>query len=231
MKKEKRVVVVSLGGSLIIPDSVDFKFLEKFKHTLEKHAKVYKFIITCGGGSIARKYIEALAAEKRSEHELSLAGIRTTRMNALFLMQFFGKKVNHTLPVTMKEVLDQLKKNDIVICGGLRFTQHATSDTTAAKLAHLLQAEFINLTNVAGLYTADPRKDPKATLVSHITWEKFNTLANAMKYHSGQHFVLDQQAATIIKKSHIPTYILGQDLSNLDRALQRKAFKGTLIAN
>lgn len=223
-------MVISLGGSLIIPDNVDFKFLEKFKQTISKHYKNYKFVITCGGGSIARKYIEALASEHKSERELSLAGIRTTRMNALFLMQFFGSKANHTLPTTMKEVLNLIRKNDLVICGGLRFTDRATSDTTAAKLAHVLNAEFINLTNVTGLYTADPRKDPKAKLVSSISWKEFSDLANAMKYHSGQHFVLDQQAATIIKKSHIPTYILGQDLSNMDKVLERKAFKGTLIA-
>jgi len=61
MKKE--VVVLSLGGSLIIPNNVDITFLRKFKKVILRNIKKYKFIVVCGGGSIARKYISALRGE------------------------------------------------------------------------------------------------------------------------------------------------------------------------
>ena len=62
--KEKKIVVISLGGSVIIPEKgIDIKSLEDFKKTLRKFYKKYKFIVVCGGGSIARKYISVLREE------------------------------------------------------------------------------------------------------------------------------------------------------------------------
>ena len=55
---KKKVIVLSLGGSQIIPKDVNVKYLKKFKDIIKKHTKKYKFVIVCGGGSIARKYIQ-----------------------------------------------------------------------------------------------------------------------------------------------------------------------------
>jgi uridylate kinase len=57
---KKKVIVLSLGGSLIIPEKINVKYLKDFKKTILKNKNNYKFIIVCGGGSIARKYISAL---------------------------------------------------------------------------------------------------------------------------------------------------------------------------
>ncbi len=53
-----RKIVISLGGSLIVPDEIDSAFLKKFKEIILEHDE--KFVIICGGGSIARKYQKAL---------------------------------------------------------------------------------------------------------------------------------------------------------------------------
>lgn len=226
----KKLIVISLGGSLIIPEKMDPDFLDKFKKTLSRFYKTYKFIIVCGGGTIARDYISALKKEHESNLELSKAGIRATRMNALFMMQFFGKKeANDSLPLNMKDIKDSLAKNKVVICGALRFAKKATSDTTAAKLANYLKTEFINMTNVKGLYKTNPKTNPKAKFISKISWKNFESMALKLKHHPGQHFVLDQQAAVLIRKHKIPTYIIGKNLSNLDKILKNKKFIGTLI--
>ncbi len=223
-------IVISLGGSLIVPDKIDFKFLDKFKKTLRKHYSTYKFIVVCGGGSIARKYIEALKKEGKSERELSQAGIRVTRMNSLFLIQFFGKEANDSLPLDMHEIKSNLIKNSVVFCGALRFSEKSTSDTTAAKLANYLKTEFVNITNVKGLYTSDPKKDKNAKFIKNISWKDFEKMALKSKYSPGQHFVLDQQAAILIKKHKTPTYIIDKNLKNLERILKNKKFDGTLIS-
>jgi len=222
-------VVVSLGGSLIVPDKVDYAFLDQF-FKIVKSNKHYKFVIVCGGGIVARNYINALKAEGKNEKELSLAGIRATRMNAQFMMQFFGKKyANQILPTDMTQVENDLKKKQVVFCGALRYAPNETSDGTAAKLAKKMKCDFINLTNVQGLYDKDPRKDKNAKFISYETWEKFEKRTLKMTFHAGQHFVLDQQAAVLIKKYKIPTYILGKDLDNLDNLLKGKSFIGTTI--
>lgn len=225
-----RVVVLSLGGSIIIPENINFDFLEKFKKEIRKHYKNTKFVLVCGGGSIARKYIEALKREGKDEMELANAGIRSTRMNAMFMMQFFGKEANDKLPKNMQEVKNNLHKNNVVICGALRYADNETSDGTAAKLASLFNSDFINMTNIKGLYSADPRKDKNAKFISKITWQDFEVMANKTKFSAGQHFVLDQEASIIIRKNKINTYIVNEDTVNLGKLLNNKKFVGTLIS-
>jgi uridylate kinase len=226
MKKE---VVISLGGSLIVPDEIDIKFLLKFKKVLDKHKNNWKFVVVCGGGSVARKYIRALKEIGKSEYLQSMAGIAVTRLNARFMTYFFGKDANKGIPHDIKQVQGLLKKNDIVFCGALRYAPDQTSDSTAAQIAKHLKSSFINLTNVPGLYTKNPKEFKDAKFIPEISWKMFWKRANAIKYKPGQHFVLDQHAADIIMEHKIKTYILGQNLKNLDNLLSGKSFKGTTI--
>ena len=62
-----------------------------------------------------------------------------------------------------------------------------------------------------------------------ISWKVFCKMANKIKYKPGQHLVLDQSAARIIKQNKIKTYILGKDMNQLDKLLSGKKFKGTII--
>lgn len=227
---KKKVVVISLGGSLIAPEHIDAVFLDKFKKTLKKYSKTRKFVIVCGGGTVARNYMQALAKEKVPEIELSLAGMRATRANAVFMMQFFGKEANASLPLDMRHVKNELLKNNIVICGALRFVPKTTSDSTAARLARYLKSPFINMTNVKGLYTANPHTHKNAKFIPSISWKDFEKKARKMHYKNGQHFVLDQHAATLIRKHKIPTYIIGKGLNNLKNIISNKKFIGTTIS-
>ena len=54
-------------------------------------------------------------------------------------------------------------------------------------------------------------------------------MVDKIKYHPGQHFVLDQSAIKFIKEKKIKTYILGKNMKNLDNLLNNKRFIGTTI--
>jgi uridylate kinase len=224
----KNTLVISLGGSKIIPDHVDLTFLQEFKRIIAKYSKTTKFVIVCGGGSVARKYIDALKKDKKSDYLQAMIGISITRLNARFMSYLFGIDPERGIPTDMKEVANLLKKNDFVFCGGLRYAPDQTSDTTAARLAKHLDAEFINITNVKGLYTADPKKDKSAKFIEKITWKDFNSLANKIKFSAGQNFVLDQSAAEEIMKNKITTKIVG-NLREFEKVLSGKDFAGTII--
>jgi uridylate kinase len=223
------ILVISLGGSVMIPGDINYNFIKKFREVLKKNYSNYKFVVVCGGGSIARKYINALRKEHKNPKQLSLSGIRATRMNALFLMEFFGNEANNILPMDMIDVKNSLRKNNVVICGALRFSDRSTSDATSAKLAGYLKTDFINITNVEGLYDRDPRQSKNAKFIKKIGWSAFNEGVKKMNFEAGQHFVLDQEAARIIKNKKIRTIIVGPDIENFDRLLNQKPFKGTLI--
>ncbi|MAG78867.1 UMP kinase [Candidatus Pacearchaeota archaeon] len=225
---KKRIIVLSLGGSLIIPDRIDLEFLKKFKKIINKNTKKYKFVIVCGGGGIARKYIHALKEVKTSEKRQSLSGITATRMNARFMSYFFNTN-QKDIPHNLKTIKKQIKEENIIFSGALGYKTDQTTDSTAAFIARELKTDFINLTNIYGLHNKNPLKYKNAKFIPKISWEDFDKMANKFKFTPGQHFILDQTASKTILKNKIKTYIIGKDLIQLDSILNNKKYKGTII--
>lgn len=224
----KKVMVISLGGSQIIPNDINLPYLKQFKKIISKNSKKYKFIVVCGGGSVARKYISALRKEKISTKFQSLSGISATRMNARFMNYFFNIDPTQGIPHTTASLKKYHKKYNIIFCGALEYKPNQTSDSTAAEIAKIFKSEFINITNIKGLYTKNPKEFKNAKFIPKITWKNFDKMANKSKFTPGQHFVLDQTASKVILKNKIPTYILG-NLKELDNLLNNKKFSGTMI--
>ena len=229
MKKAVKLWVIYLGGSRIVPDDVDYKFLERFERIIKRNQDV-KFVVVTGGGKTARRYISALKKLDATTKKQSKAGIAITRMHASFLARLFGKKANEptSVPKSMKKVKDLLGKNQVVFCGALRYKNKNTSDGTAADLAGYLKAPFINITNVRGLYTSNPKDNPKAKFIKKMSWKSFWGKVSKIKFEAGQHFVLDQSAAKTIMKKKIPTYVIGS-LLDFSKIIKQESFNGTLI--
>ena len=225
----KKVVVLSLGGSLIVPDKIDISYLKKFREVIKRNSRKYKFIIVCGGGSVARKYIYALREIGINETLQSMAGISATRTNARFMSYFFNQNPWKGIPQKIEEIHKYLKKQDIVFCGALEYKPNQTSDSTSAQIAEHFKSDFINLTNVSGLYDKNPKEFKNAKFIPEISWKEFDRLANKIKYKPGQHFVLDQTASKTIMNHKIPTYIIGKDAKQLDNLLNGRKFRGTKI--
>ena len=228
MKKE--VKVLSLGGSLIVPEKTDINFLKEFKKVLDKNSDKYKFIVVCGGGTVARKYISALKELGKDQTLQSFSGISATRMNARFMNYIFDINPGKGIPHTMRSVKKYIKSQRVVFCGALEYKPNQTSDSTAAQIALQFKSDFINLTNVSGLYDKNPKTNKKAKLIPKISWKELFKMATKETFKPGQHFIIDQTAAKIILKNQITTYILGKDLKQLDNLLKNKKFKGTTIS-
>ncbi|MBS3075096.1 UMP kinase [Candidatus Pacearchaeota archaeon] len=227
----KQIIVMSLGGSLIVPDKINAHLLKDFKKVLFKNTGKYKFVVVCGGGQTARTYIKGLNYEdiKNKEYLQGLLGIASTRLNARFMTYFFGREANQGMPHDMVDVENLLKIHDVVFCGALRYALNETSDATSVKLARYFNTSFINLTNVSGLHDKNPLIYKTAKFIPEITHKEFYKMVSKIKFKPGQHFILDQKAAKIIKKYKIPTYILGPDMKNLDNLLNNRHFVGSVI--
>ena len=221
----KKTVVVSIGGSRIVPDEVDHEFLQRLREVLNE-LKGYKFVICTGGGHTARDYIKALAKDNAKRGKQDKIGIEVTRLNAKLVMSFL-KKCNSRVPKSLTEIKSMLKKNDVVVCGGLK--PGRTSDGTTAEIAkHLGSDIMINVTNVKGLYTKDPKKYKSAKFIPKIMHKAFKKMMDAVVEKPGMHFVLDSYAEKITRRNNIQVLIIDK-LKEMKNYLQGKKYKGTLI--
>ncbi len=67
---EKKVVVISLGGSLIVPNKINIEFLNEFKKVLLKNIKKYKFALVCGGGKQQEPIFKDLNNKKQNKKNI-----------------------------------------------------------------------------------------------------------------------------------------------------------------
>ncbi len=225
----KEVKVISLGGSLVVPEKIDIKFLREFKGIINKNKSKYKFIIVCGGGTVARKYISALKDFGLNEKFQDFSGISATRMNARFMSYIFGFNPEKGIPHKLSEIENLIRKQDLVFCGALEYKPRETSDSTAVEIARHFHTDFINLTNVNGLHDKNPKEFKNSKFISEISWRGLYKMATQKEFKPGQHFVIDQTASRIMMESKITTYILGKNPKQLDNLLNSRKFTGTVV--
>jgi uridylate kinase len=225
----KEVKVISLGGSLIVPEKIDIRFLKEFKKIIIKNKSKYKFIIVCGGGTVARKYISALKELGLNEKFQDFSGISVTRVNARFMSYLFGFNPEKGIPHKLKDIENSIKKQDLIFCGALEYKPRETSDSTAVEIAKYFHTDFINLTNVNGLHDKNPKEYKDAKFIPKISWLGLYKMATQKDFKPGQHFVIDQTASEMIMKNKITSYILGKNLKQLDNLLNGKKFLGTIV--
>jgi uridylate kinase len=228
MKKE--TFVLSVGGSVIVPDAINTDFLKKFIALVSKNvAKGHRFILVTGGGAVCRNYNAALEAVSRpAPSDLDWLGITTTRLNATLLKFAFGKLANPDI------VLDPTKpiqfRKPVLVVGGWK--PGRSSDYEAVMLARRFKAStIINMSNIDYVYDKDPRKFKTAKKISLIDWANFQKLVGT-KWVPGANVPFDPTATSFARKNKQKVIILnGNNLANLEQALAgRGKFKGTVIA-
>ncbi|MBI5889950.1 MAG: glutamate 5-kinase [Nitrosomonadales bacterium] len=129
-------------------------------------------------------------------------------------------------------VIPIINENDTVVTDEIKF---GDNDTLGALVANLIEADaFIILTDQDGLYTADPRKDPGATLISEAQAgdAKLELMAGGAGSHIGRGGMLTKVlAAKRAARSGAHTVIAsGHEHDVLPRLLQGESI-GTLLTS
>ena len=224
-------VVVSLGGSVIVPDDNDDVFLKRFSEMISSLCDRYQIYLVCGGGKIARYYIKVGRNLGLPEPELDEMGILSTRINAALVAYSLGNRSAGKVPTDILEAHRLEKKGKVVVMGGT--VPGHTTDAVSAMLAKEVKAvRIINGTSVDAAYTADPRKDPRAERLSKITHQQLYELVNVGLHGAGPSNVFDRLGAQIARDSHIDICIVaGRDLDEMRSAIEGKAIKGTVVSD
>lgn len=230
----EETIVISLGGSMIVPEEIDVEFLKEFKNLILSHVATGKrFLIDTGGGRTCRKYQHA-AKEivDASKEDLDWIGLTVNNVNAQLVRVIFGKdackKVYYDL--NEKGLRDSIREYPIVIGGSLE--PGHSSDFDAVLAAKTLGAKkIINLSNIDHVYDSDPKINPNAKKIEKISWAEYRKIIPKEWTHSGLNTPFDPIASEAAEKEGLEVIIMnGKPINNLENYLTGDKFTGTVIS-
>lgn len=225
--------ILSLGGSLVVPDEVNVTYLKEFRSfILSKITEGWSFVLVVGGGAQARRYIDAatqILDKEITKDDQDWLGIHATRFNGHLVRTIFRSHAQPAL-VTHPEDDEIDSSCKLVVASGWK--PGWSTDYVASKLAHRLKAKLIiNLTNISQVFTADPKKDPGAKPLDQMLWSDFCAMVGD-KWVPGMNAPFDPVAASLCCKENIAVAVMaGDNLANLSDCLSTRPFLGTLLTN
>ncbi len=226
--KKQETVIISLGGSIIVPDDVDVRFLRRFRKLILKHVKAGKrFIIISGGGMVCRRYQKAAGRIARlTSEDLDWLGIHATRFNAHLLRTIFR---GYAHPRVIKNPTEKLRFREGVLIGA-GWRPGCSTDQDAVLMARSFGARRLaNLSNISYVYDKDPKYHRGARPLKEMSWMDFRKLVGN-RWDPGANHPFDPVASREAQKLGLEVAILnGRDIRNLDSYLSGKRFRGTLI--
>ena len=229
MEHTKERVVVSVGGSLIVPDQIDTDFLKRLKALiLDKVEKGFTFSIIAGGGKTARRYQDAAnIVTPLSRQDTDWIGIHATRLNAQLLRNIFvGYAHQHVVKNPTKDIDGD---EPVIIAAGWK--PGCSTDYDAVLVAKNLSAtRLVNLSNIDYVYDSDPNKNKNAKKIEKINWADFRKLIPE-EWDPGLSSPFDPVAAKDAETLGLEVAIInGTKLEEFSNYIDGKPFIGTVIS-
>nr|QQK86937.1 uridylate kinase [Treponema sp.]QQK86939.1 uridylate kinase [Treponema sp.]QQK86943.1 uridylate kinase [Treponema sp.] len=229
------VTVLSVGGSIVAPDKPDFDFLDKFSKAVRgwlSEDSSRKLIMVIGGGAPAREYQNAyrtvcdLCKKNINNDEADWIGIMATRLNAQLVKAVFSDLCPN--PVVYDPTAVDMFGGQVLVAAGWK--PGFSTDNDAVLLAERFSGNLVvNLSNIAKVYTDDPKKNPEAKPIDKISWEDFIKIVGT-EWVPGKNTPFDPIASQRAQKAGIKVICAaGKDIENLENILNGKDFKGTVI--
>ncbi len=179
-------ILLKLSGEALQGDSefgIDPKVLDRFAKEIAAVIKLDVQVgIVIGGGNLFRG--AALSSAGLGRVTGDQMGMLATIMNALALRDALSRAEVPTRmmsAIAMAGVVDQfnrrkaihhLEEGRVMIFSAGTGNPLVTTDTAASLRAIEIEADILlKATNVDGVFTADPHKDPKATLYNELSYQ------------------------------------------------------------
>ena len=228
--------VLSVGGSIIVPDKPDVGFLTAFvamcREWLDQD-KSRRLILVAGGGAPARVYQNAYKEVSESTGLAAQAdaadwiGIMATRINAQLLKACFGDYCKND--VVYNPTLENLSfDGQVLVASGWK--PGFSTDTDAVYLGEKFDAKtIVNLSNIEKVYTDDPRKNPNAKPLDTISWADFRKMVGD-EWTPGKNCPFDPIASKKASELGMKVICAGvKNLDNIKAILNDGDFIGTTI--
>jgi uridylate kinase len=219
-------IVMSVGGSLIVPDQIDTAFLTTLKTIIEAEiTRSRRFIIIAGGGKTARRYQEAAGSVAHlAAEDLDWMGIHATRLNGHLLRTIFRTVAHPAVITNPDDILDVPSSAPLIIAAGYR--PGSSTDLRAVQIAERVGAtRLINLSNIEYVYSDDPRTNHDAKPITTISWSAFRAMIPT-EWDPGLSSPFDPVAA---REAEAVAIISGLHETALQDYLADREFVGTRI--
>jgi uridylate kinase len=230
--EKKDRIVISVGGSLIVPNGgINTDFLSQLSSFIRKQITDYparQFLLVTGGGATARHYRDAgreVVKHELPQDDLDWLGIHATRLNAHLVRTIF-RDIAHPYIVKNYEIIRKVSE-PVVIASGWK--PGFSTDYCAAMLCEDYRVQVvINLSNITQVYDKDPKAFPDAKPISRISWPDFRKLVGD-EWIPGLHAPFDPIAAQKAEELGITVVVMGSDFRNVENYLLGREFVGTVI--
>jgi len=187
--------------------------------------------LVIGGGNIVRG---AMASKDGMDRvSADYMGMLSTVVNALALQDVLERKKVDTRVMTairMDEVAEpyirrraqrHLDKGRVVIFAGGTGNPYFSTDTAAVLRALEIEAELIiKATNVQGVYSADPKKDPDAEFIPELTFQ--DAIVRGLN-------VMDTNAFALCKDNDLPINVINVNEPGLIARILLGERVGTMV--
>jgi uridylate kinase len=227
----ENVTVFSLGGSIVAPNEVDHAFVRAFVQSMTKRLEEnpqWRLGVVVGGGSLARRYQASLREidPTVSDDALDELGVAATRINAALVRGAFGGYAPD--PVVLDPTSVESRKGRVIVAGGWK--PGFSTDNVAVHLAESLGASaVINLSNIAQVFSGDPRSDPDARPLAQVSWADFFDIVGT-EWVPGKNGPFDPAGTRKAAELHLTVIAAdGRNLENLAAILDGKPYVGTTI--
>lgn len=210
--KYKRILLKLSGESLMgdKPYGISQERLEHYASEIKTIMELdIELAIVIGGGNIYRGLDAEKSGIERSQGDYM--GMLATCINGLALqstLESHGMYTRLVSAIEMREIAEpyirrravrHIEKGRIVIFSAGTGSPYFTTDSAAALRANEILADVIlKGTRVDGIYTADPEKDPTATLFDAISFK--DVISKNLN-------VMDMTAFTMCQENSVPIVV------------------------
>ncbi len=209
-----RRVLLKLSGEALAGETgfgIDFSVIDRLSEEIkEVHEMGASMGLVLGGGNIIRGSVASQQGMDRVSADYM--GMLATVINALAVQDIPERKNIDTRVMTairMEELAEpyirrraqrHLEKGRIVLFAGGTGNPYFSTDTAAVLRALEIEADvLIKATNVDGIYTSDPRKDPTAEFISELAYQ--DAIVRDLE-------VMDANAFGLCKKNGLPIVVM-----------------------
>lgn len=222
-------IVISLGGSLIVPDQIDIDFLREFRALILAQIQVgKKFVIITGGGKINKRYNDAVRElGNPTDEDLDWIGIAALKLNAELVRVMFAEYANRKV---VDNITNEFKFEKSIVVGSA-YEPGKSSDWDAVSAAQTIGAKkIINLSNTDYVYDSDPKLNPQAKKIEKISWAEYRKLIPT-EWTARLNSPFDPVASQMAEGLGLEVNILnGKNVANLEKCLRGEEFTGTIIS-